>query len=110
MKIIFKNIFFSFIAMLLLSTMAIPDIAKITHAIFEHKEITCLEKNAVHFHEAEFNCEFQKYQLSTYFSPEIYNCMAFVADFKIEQSQNYYFLLSEYQKLHFSLRGPPLNS
>ncbi|QWX85382.1 hypothetical protein H0I23_07005 [Cellulophaga sp. HaHaR_3_176] len=110
MKINLKNIFFSFTTILLLFALAIPNIAKVSHTLFDHKEITCLEKNSVHFHETEFNCEFYKYQLSTYFSVQIYNYNVFASDLEPEQNQNYYFLLSEYQNLHFSLRGPPLKS
>lgn len=110
MEITFRKFLFSCIAILVLAAMAIPDFAKISHAINEHKEITCLENRKVHFHEVEFNCDFHKYHITSYFSPQIVNFTFTPPFFKSTQNQNYYFLLSEYQKLHFSLRGPPVYS
>ena len=107
MRIIYKKLLFSCIAILVLAALAIPDLAKISHAIYEHKEQTCLEKGNVHFHETEFDCDFHKYHTTTYFYPATLNFTVIIQDFHLEKNQNYYFLLSEFQKLHFSLRGPP---
>tara|TARA_R110000868_G_scaffold4211_13_gene26660 strand:+ start:65106 stop:65438 length:333 start_codon:yes stop_codon:yes gene_type:complete len=105
-----KKILLSCISILILAALAIPDAVKISHAITEHKEQTCVEKGTVHFHEAEFDCDFHKYHITTYFYPQSINYTVAFQDSKIKQNQNYYFLLSEFQKLHFSLRGPPLFS
>ena len=110
MEIKLKNIILSCIAILILAALSIPDIAKITHAINEHKEFSCSEKSKVHFHEAEFDCDFHKYHITTYFTPIKNNYSLFSPKIEVKQNQNYYSLLSEFQKLHFSLRGPPIYS
>jgi len=107
MRIPEKKIFFSCISMLILVALAIPDVAKISHAIYKHKEQTCIQKGTVHIHQAEFDCDFHKYHITTYFYPEAINYTLILPDFRVNQNKNYYFLLSEFQKLHFSLRGPP---
>ncbi|ADV51449.1 hypothetical protein I2486_20665 [Cellulophaga sp. E16_2] len=106
----FTNLFLSCIAICLLVALGIPDIAKTSHAIFEHKEQTCHEKTKVHFHETEFDCDFQKYHITTYFTPELYSFTLIESKFHSTVNDKFYFLLSEFQQLHFSLRGPPIHS
>ena len=110
MRISEKKLFFSFVSILILLALAIPDVAKISHAVYKHKEQTCLKKGTVHFHEAEFDCDFHKYHITTYFYPEAINYTILIPEHSVNQNKNYYFLLSEFQKLHFSLRGPPVFS
>lgn len=110
MEITFKKILFPCISFLILAALSIPDFAKISHAINEHKEFTCSEKSKVHFHEVEFDCDFHKYHNATYFTPILNKYSLFIPKIDVKQNQNYYFLLSDFQKLHFSLRGPPLYS
>jgi hypothetical protein len=110
MEISLKKIVFPCIAILVLAALSIPDIAKINHAVNEHKEFTCSEKSKVHLHEVEFECDFHKYHITTYFSPQLINYTLFTPNHVVKQNQNYYFLLSEFQQLHFSLRGPPISS
>ncbi|WP_158979244.1 hypothetical protein [Cellulophaga sp. L1A9] len=100
----------SCIAISLLGALGIPDIAKISHDILEHKEETCHEKTKVHFHETEFDCDFHKYHITTYFTPELYSCTFLEPVLHALLSENFYFLLSEFQQLQSTLRGPPVYS
>jgi hypothetical protein len=104
----FTKLLLSCIAIFLLGALAIPDVAKISHDVFEHKEQTCQEKTKVHFHEAEFDCDFHKYHITTYFTPELYSFQFIQPELHQTKNENFYFLLSEFQQLHFSLRGPPV--
>ncbi|QXP58006.1 hypothetical protein H0I25_09600 [Cellulophaga sp. HaHa_2_95] len=105
-----SKVLLSCIAISLLAALGIPDIAKIAHAVLEHNEQTCQEKTKGHIHETEFDCEFHKYHITTYFTPEIYSFQVLEPVNHIFFNEKFYFLLSEFQQLHFTLRGPPLHS
>ena len=105
-----SKILLSCIAISLLAALGIPDIAKISHAVFEHKEQTCQEKTKGHIHETEFDCDFHKYHITTYLTPEVFSFPILEPVNLTSVTDIFYFLLSEFQQLHFKLRGPPLHS
>ena len=84
-----------------------PSLAKISHVIYEHNEIVCLDNSNSHVHQVEFDCELQKSKIF----PQTYNELNETVAIKIleahKQSTNYYAFLSDFQKLPFALRGPP---
>ena len=59
--------------MLLLCCMSMPSIASLAHALYEHQDRECSKEARLHFHTAEFNCEFQKVKNTPhcYHHPEI---------------------------------------
>lgn len=94
-------------AIILVVVMQLPAVAKISHAIYEHVDIECKDYGSLHIHEVEFDCEFDKYNLSTkYLVPDFF---VLEQEFLVIPESNFsiYSFLSKYQKLHFSLRGPP---
>lgn len=94
------------IAVLLLC-MALPSLAKLSHGIYEHKERSCSSDTRLHFHTAEFDCEFQKFKVSTPFSPVLFAFKVLVPKITSEHAIPAYCFLSPYPILPFSLRAPP---
>jgi len=102
-----KDLYLSLASFLLIACMALPSIMKLSHAIHEHQSQSCSEDITLHFHEAEFDCEFQKFKLSQQFYPAIQKFEFYSPISLYDLNSNYYSFLSTYQKLHISLRGPP---
>lgn len=102
-----RDLSLSLAAVLLIICMALPSIMKLAHAIHGHNHQKCTENIALHLHEAGFDCEFQKFKLTQQFYAPLQEFRIFQNTSINERNYNYYFFLSSYQKLHFSLRGPP---
>jgi len=87
--------------------MAIPSAVKLSHAIHDHMEQHCNENIPLHFHEAEFDCDFQKFKLSTQFYTGFQEFDIYKTLPAKETHYDLYTFISKCQKFHFSLRGPP---
>ena len=91
----------------LVVTLLLPSLVKFTHIFEDHKHEVCETPQKSHFHEFDIDCEFYKFKLN----PQIYvitDVQYFTdtqANFKLIISQ--YQFISDYQRLSFSLRGPP---
>jgi len=88
--------------------MALPSTMKLSHAIFDHPDRECSKDVSLHFHKSEFDCEFQQFKLSYQF----YTGLQEISYPPRPQAGitygNLYTFLNTYQRLHFSLRGPPV--
>lgn len=102
-----RDLYLSLASFTLIAFMALPNIMKLAHAVHGHKNQKCVENIAVHIHEAEFDCEFQKFKLTQQFYPPIVNFEVYSPIGQFSVNSNYYSFLSSFQKLHVSLRGPP---
>ncbi|MGS2726091.1 hypothetical protein ACU8DI_05740 [Psychroserpens sp. BH13MA-6] len=91
-------------------TLLLPSVVKFSHVFSHHDHVVCLEKNQTHFHNLDLDCEFYKFKLQqqTTFPPVNYELS--LAENNHKDLNPYYAFLSDYQSLHFSLRGPPYNS
>ncbi|WP_460219007.1 hypothetical protein [Psychroserpens sp. MEBiC05023] len=100
------------IATLLLAfTLLLPSAVKLSHALaHNHEHEVCLEKNQTHFHNIDFDCDFYKFKIQTESTISTTNYDLFSIEDNHKSTFTYYSFLSEYQRLHFSLRGPPINS
>ncbi|MFL0352700.1 hypothetical protein [Xanthomarina sp. GH4-25] len=107
-----QHILFRVFTVLLVLAVLAPSVVKLSHAYSHtnHKHEICLGEKQVHFHTLDVDCEFHKFQLNTAFTIP-------VNTFKVLKKQNnhqlinsQYHFISEFQQLHFSLRGPPINS
>ncbi|MCX7549734.1 hypothetical protein [Xanthomarina sp. F2636L] len=112
MQEIKQHIIFRIISILLVVFVLMPSAFKLSHAFSHnhHKHEVCLGEAQAHLHTLDIDCEFQKFQLNTAFNlPEYtYEFLEKAENHQVINSQ--YFFISEFQKLHFSLRGPPFNS
>ena len=97
----------STISVLLVVCILAPSITKLAHALYEHHSEECTEADSLHVHEAELDCDFQKFHLSPQFTPFLIAFTSYTPEITRENTNNFYFFLSKYQKLHFVLRGPP---
>ncbi|WP_323789006.1 hypothetical protein [Psychroserpens sp.] len=105
-----QHIAFRIATVFIVLCLVLPTVVKMSHAFSNHEHDVCLVENQSHFHEIDSDCEFYKFNVNhqttlTYFS---------FSPFEADESQNLiaskYLFLSTFQKLHFSLRGPPFNS
>lgn len=94
-------------ALMLVFALMMPVSVKFFHIFENHLHEVCLSKDAKHIHQLEKDCEFYKFKLTNHFSIKQIDChIPLVTDETSEIISPYYFL-SDYQKLHFTLRGPP---
>jgi hypothetical protein len=89
-----------------------PSAFKLAHALSHnsHKHEVCLGEKQVHLHTLDLDCEFHKFQINTAFSIPIYtyNILEKQDNYHVIHSQ--YYFTSDFQQLHFNLRGPPQTS
>lgn len=102
-----QDIIFKLATLLLTVTLLLPSAVKFSHVFSHHEHEICYGEYQTHMHNLDLDCSFYKFKLSSQFtipnfSFEIINTQY---DFNLVKSQ--YLFLSEYQALHFSLRGPP---
>ncbi|CAM4264130.1 hypothetical protein [Zobellia nedashkovskayae] len=101
------GILISLTSILLVTCLLIPSLAKFAHARNEHHSEECTDANRLHVHEAELDCDFQKFQLSPQFTQFTITFNQYKHALIKKGITNFYFFLSKYQKLQFILRGPP---
>ena len=94
---------------MLVLTVLLPSAIKLTHAFNHHEHEVCDTDNAhqTHFHEADLDCDFYKFKLTSqyYYQSKPIEFTSIDSNFKISDSQ--YEFISDYQKLQTALRGPP---
>ena len=101
------SILTSLTSILLVVCVLAPSLTKLTHALYEHDSEECADANSLHVHEAELDCDFQKFQLSPQFIPFTISFNHYKPVLIKKEVTNFYFFLSKYQKLQFVLREPP---
>ncbi|MFK5972610.1 MAG: hypothetical protein QM485_04950 [Flavobacteriaceae bacterium] len=84
-----------------------PAFVKLSHAIHGHSSLECKDATKLHIHKAEFDCDFQKYQLSPQYVTASFSGIRTKTLLIQKKNYSHYVFLSQYQKLHFALRGPP---
>ena len=96
----------SFIIVLVVALL-VPSIVKFAHIFENHKHEVCETPQKSHFHEFDVDCEFYKFKLNPQVNTTFDDFVALNIDdnFKLITSQ--YHFISDYQRLSFSLRGPP---
>ena len=101
------QILFKTATLLLVFTLLIPSAVKFMHLFSHHEHEICNGEIRTHLHKADFDCSFHKFKLSApYTIPNFeYVFLAIEDNHKIYEDA--YYFLSDYQQLHFSLRGPP---
>lgn len=110
MKFFHNHILLNVVSLVLVLFLFAPSIVKLKHAISEHEHFECTSIGKLHIHKVELDCDFEKFNLS----PQLYSELIEIpqpislAQFKVYEEC--YTFLSKYQKLHFSLRGPPIAS
>ena len=107
MKLEKTKFLFAGVALILVAFMALPSIAKISHAAFTHQDRECKHNNVLHVHEVEFDCDFQDFAISFHYYLPKPPVLAQNALESSEQNSSLYLFVSKYQKLLDWQRGPP---
>ncbi|WP_052461047.1 hypothetical protein [Psychroserpens mesophilus] len=105
-----QHITFRIATLLIVVCLVLPSVVKFTHVFAHHEHEVCLGENQSHLHELDSDCEFYKFNIN---HNTILSNFEFVT-LEVHENQSIiasrYLFLSSFQKLHFSLRGPPFNS
>lgn len=107
MKFTQQHIAFKFIATVLVFTLSLPSLVKVCHSFAHHEHKVCIGEKTTHFHEVDLDCEFQKFQVNNFFTLNTCDISIFHQKEILPKTASQYHYLSDYQRLHFSLRGPP---
>jgi hypothetical protein len=102
-----EKLIFPLCSLLLVVSIFAPYAIKISHGIYEHKEFNCISHGELHIHEVEFDCDFQKFKLTTQFYPVFIDDLSVFSIALQGQDDERYIFLTKFQQFHFSLRGPP---
>ena len=102
-----ESITFKSLIITLVITLLVPSFVKLAHAFEDHKHEICITSQKEHFHEFNVDCEFYKFKTS----PQINISFEYPVKLDIQTVVtpivSQYEFISDYQKLSFSLRGPP---
>jgi hypothetical protein len=102
-----QHIAFRTATLLLVFTLVLPSVVKFSHVFEHHQHEVCNGEITTHLHNQDVDCEFYKFKLATSFTIPDYNVDIFQPQHTYLKSDSHYDFLSDYQRLHFSLRGPP---
>lgn len=107
MRFLRQHILFKVLTLILVFTFLLPSAVKFMHVFEHHKHEVCYGESVAHFHTLDVDCEFYKFKINTPFTlPEIITAITGYPEINIYNTKEYSFL-SEYQRLHFTRRGPP---
>lgn len=84
-----------------------PVFVKLNYLLEDHKHEICLTPNKLHFHSLQLDCKFYDFRINTYYyiTPELFDIPDLEDIHETIVSQ--YQFINNYQRLQFSLRGPP---
>ena len=98
---------FKITALLLVITLVIPSIVKLSHAFAQHKHEVCFGEAEAHFHNLNLDCEFYKFKLNNNYYQAI-EVATVTPTINIQKNNtSYYFFLITHQQDSYYLRGPP---
>lgn len=90
--------------------MLLPSAIKVGHVFENHKHEVCIDNSTTHLHTLDLDCEFYKFKIGNQTYPILENHEFYILEPTQQLTVNSYNFLSQFQRLHFSLRGPPVNS
>ncbi len=102
-----EHIVFKALTLSLVLTLLVPSALKFIHIFEHHEHDVCLGEKTTHLHKIDLECEFHKFQLNKNFTFNFSYLELFSEKTESLQISSQYVFLSKYQRLHFSLRGPP---
>lgn len=98
------------LSLVLVICLLVPSAVKLAHVFEDHKHEVCTNKSSTHIHTLDLDCEFYKFKTSSQVL-NVFKNINFhlvINNHGIINAQ--YQFISEFQRLQFSLRGPPMNS
>lgn len=107
MSFLRQHILFKGLTLILVLAFLLPSAVKFLHIFEHHQHEVCYGESDAHFHTLDVDCEFYKFKINTPFTlPENLTALTVYPEINIFNTKEYCFL-SEYQRLHFTRRGPP---
>lgn len=85
-----------------------PSAVDLAHVFSSHEHITCTHYAESHFHKKTDDCDICHFQQNTFSIPPSQSWSAVELEAEGLAVEKEYFFLSTFQKLHFSLRAPPV--
>jgi hypothetical protein len=107
MNLIKEQIAFKIVTLLLAFTLLVPSVVKFSHVFTHHQHEICNGEYQTHLHKTDIDCNFYKFKLNTPFTLDDVVYEFTMVDNNHLVSSSVYSFLSDFQRLHFSLRGPP---
>jgi hypothetical protein len=102
-----EHIIYKFSLVILAIALLTPSFVKFSHVFEEHVHEVCNNQQKVHFHEFDFDCEFYMFKLNKKFIFASNEFQFLNVTENHQPNRSHYQFLSDYQSLHFTLRGPP---
>lgn len=104
-----QHITYKLLTLLVTVCLVLPTLVKLSHTLeHDHEHNVCIEKDQVHFHDSEYDCEFYKFNLN-------HNLVLVTFEYEITNNTevnttetSYYSFLNSHQQSISYLRGPPL--
>ena len=105
-----QHIIYSIATLILVAALALPTAVKFTHVFSHHSHEVCTNNSQTHLHNLDADCSFYNFKITNHYTFSIENYELYTPiEIKHITASQYHFL-SDYQRLHFSLRGPPIYS
>lgn len=105
-----QHIIYSIATLILVVALALPTIVKLTHVFNHHNHDVCNDYSQTHVHNLDVDCSFYNFKITNHFTCTIENYELYIPVEINPIIASQYQFLSDYQRLHFSLRGPPIYS
>lgn len=102
-----QHITFKMATLILVLAFLLPSAIKFSHIFEHHQHEVCNGEITTHLHKSEVDCDFYKFKLSTPFTIPILDYVLVSSEDNHQIKTSQYSFLSDYQRLHVSLRGPP---
>lgn len=85
-----------------------PSVISFSHIFLGHSHEVCVNYSEKHFHKKSLDCDLHKFHKNPALHINFSKYESLTIQKQETHSFNYYQFLSDFQKLSFELRGPPL--
>jgi hypothetical protein len=103
-----EHIILRFVTITLVAALMTPLVVKLSHIYKDHVHEVCTSVQAEHLHEIDLDCEFYKFKVSNEFTYTIRSRTPVILTKEIKPVISQYNFISDFEKLSFALRGPPV--
>lgn len=98
---------FKFATLVLVLALLMPSVVKFSHVFKHHHHEICKGEYQTHLHTSDIECSFYKFKISSHYTIPTITFEFFPIEENHQEYSDAYSFLSDFQNLHFSLRGPP---
>jgi len=96
-----------FSGLVLVLCLLFPSFVKFSHIFEHHQHEVCLGEHTTHLHKVDTDCDFYKFKLNNAFTFTTAHFEFAEQTIEAKKIESQYNFISAFQRLHFSLRGPP---